>query len=156
MLLNTRRSRRGFSLIELLIVIAIILILAAIAVPRLNTARMQAQELAAVRTLTTLHTAQAQYFSQFGHFAENLAQLGPPAGGNAGPAAADLVSTDMAAGQKSGYVFTLTASKEGYTITAVPQIFNQTGRRTFFSDQTLTVRENWSAEPATAASKEIK
>jgi prepilin-type N-terminal cleavage/methylation domain-containing protein len=153
---NRNRARRGFSLIELLIVIAIILIIAAIAIPKLNVARMQAQEMAATRTITTIHTAEAQYFSQFGHFAENLAQLGPPAGGQAGPAAADLISGDLASGQKSGYIFTVAATKEGYSVTAVPQIFNQTGRRTFYSDQTLVIRENWSAEPATAQSKEIK
>ena len=156
MLTNARRARRGFSLIELLIVIAIILIIAAIAAPKLNIARMQAQEMAAVRTLTTIHVAETSYFSQFGKFAENLAQLGPPAGGAASAAAADLISGDLAAGQKTGYVFTVTASKEGYSIVAVPQIFSQTGRRTFFSDQTMAIRENWSAEPATAQSKEIK
>lgn len=156
MLTNARRARRGFSLIELLIVIAIILIIAAIAAPKLNVARMQAQEMAAVRTLTTIHVGETSYFSQFGKFAESLQQLGPPAGGAAGPAAADLIPGDLATGQKSGYVFTLTASKEGYAISAVPQIFGQTGRRTFFSDQTMTIRENWSAEPATAQSKEIK
>ena len=69
---------------------------------------------------------------------------------------AAVVSGDLAAGQKSGYVFTVAASKEGYTISAVPQIFGQTGRRTFFSDQTMAIRENWGSEPATAQSKEIK
>jgi type IV pilus assembly protein PilA len=156
MLTTARRARRGFSLIELLIVIAIILIIAAIAAPKLNIARMQAQEMAAVRTLTTIHVGETGYFSQFGKFAENLAQLGPPAGGAASAAAADLIPGDLSTGQKSGYVFTLTASKEGYSISAVPQIFGQTGRRTFYSDQTMTIRENWSAEPATAQSKEIK
>jgi prepilin-type N-terminal cleavage/methylation domain-containing protein len=156
MLTNARRARRGFSLIELLIVIAIILIIAAIAAPKLNIARMQAQEMAAISTMTTIHVGETSYFSQFGKFAESLQQLGPPAGGAAGPATADLIPGDLATGQKSGYVFTLTATKDGYSVSAVPQIFGQTGRRTFYSDQTMTVRENWSAEPATAQSKEIK
>ena len=156
MLSNARRARRGFSLIELLIVIAIILIIAAIAAPKLNVARMQAQEMAAVRTLTTIHVAQTSYYSQFGKFAENLTQLGPPAGGAVSANAADQISGDLASGQKSGYVFTLAASKEGYSIIAVPQVFGQTGRRTFFSDQTMAIRENWSSEPPTAQSKEIK
>lgn len=156
MMANAHRARRGFSLIELLIVIAIILIIAAIAAPKLNIARMQAQEMAAIRTITTIHTAQAQYYSEFGRNAESLQQLGPPAGGQPSPAAADLISTDLASGQKSGYIFTVAPAKDGYTVTAVPQVFGQSGRRTFFSDQTLAVRENWGPEPATAQSKEIK
>ena len=130
--------------------------IAAIAAPKLNNARMHSQEMAAIRQINTVHTAQTQYMSQFQKFAENLAQLGPPASGAAGPAAADLIPGDLALGEKTGYIFTVTVTKEGYTVTAVPKVFNSTGRRTFFSDQTLVIRENWGAEPATAQSKEIK
>ncbi len=150
------RRRLGFSLIELLIVIAIILVIAAIAAPKLNSARMHSQEMAAIRQINTVHQAETQYFSQFGKFAENLPELGPPASGAAGPAAADLIPGDLSLGEKTGYIFTVAGTKEGYTVTAVPKVFNSTGRRTFFSDQTLVIRENWGAEPANAQSKEIK
>ncbi len=150
------RNRRGFSLIELLIVIAIILIIVAVAAPRLDKARMHSQEMAAIRQIQTLHTAQTQYYSQYGRYAASLAELGPPTSGQAGPSAADLIPGDLALGQKTGYVFQLQGGPQGYAINVNPQVFNSTGRRTFFSDQTLVIRENWGQEPANAQSKEIK
>ncbi|MBI3208174.1 MAG: prepilin-type N-terminal cleavage/methylation domain-containing protein [Candidatus Solibacter usitatus] len=151
-----RKLSRGFSLIEIMIVVAIILVIASIAIPKINQQRMQAHEMAGIRTLTTIHTAQTQYFSQFGRYATNLQEIGPPASGQAGPAAADLIPGELATGNKSGYLFTVTGGPQGYTISAVPVAFNNTGRRTFFSDQTLVIRENWGQEPANAQSKEIK
>jgi prepilin-type N-terminal cleavage/methylation domain-containing protein len=154
--IGRRRNRRGFSLIELLIVVAIILILAAIAAPKLNQNRMHAQETAAIREMQTIHVAQTQYYSQFGRYATTLPELGPPAGGQEGPSAANLIPGELAKGQKSGYKFTMTGGPNGYTISAVPEAFGNTGRRTFFSDQSLVVRQNWSNEPATVASPELK
>lgn len=151
-----RRRMRGFSLIEIMIVVAIILVIASIAIPKINQQRMQAHEMAAIRTITTIHTAQTQYFSQFGRYATTLAELGPPASGQPGPSAADLIPGDLAQGTKSGYNFTLTGTPTGYSITAVPVAFNNTGRRTFYSDQTLVIRQNWGQEPANAQSKEIQ
>ena len=150
------RFRRGFSLIELLIVISIILIIAAIAVPKMNRQLMLAREQAAIRQIGTIHQAETQYYSQFGKYAETLAMLGPPASGAAGPAAADLIPKDFSEGKKTGYLFTVTGSPTGYSISAVPEAFGNSGSRTFFSDQTLVVHQNFTAEPATAASPEIK
>lgn len=150
------RRRRGFSLIELLIVISIILIIAAIAVPKMNNQLMASHEMAAIRQVTTIHQAETQYYSQFGKYADSLAELGPPASGAPGPAAADLIPKVLADGKNSGYVFTVQASPTGYTVTAVPEVFNSSGRRTFFSDQTLVIRNNWTQDPATVQSPEIK
>jgi type IV pilus assembly protein PilA len=150
-----RRSTRGFSLIELLIVIAIILILATIALPKLSRARMYALETAAIGHIRTIHTAETQYFSQFGRYAQTLTELGPPTSGNAGPAAADLIPADLASGEKGGYKFVLTATPLGYNLNANPSVINSTGSRTFFSDQTMVIRENYGQEPATEKSREI-
>src|SRR5665213_523097 len=153
---SRKTRRRGFSLIELLIVIAIILVIVTIAVPQYNKQMMSAHETAAIQAIQTIHAVELQYNSQFGRYATRLAELGPPASGAAGPAAADLISKDLAEGKKSGYVFTLTATPTGYAVSAVPETFNSSGRRTFYSDQTMVPRQNWSQEPATVNSPEVK
>ncbi len=156
---HERRTRqRGFSLIELLIVIAIILIILSIALPQMSKSRMHAQEMSAIAELQTINQAEVQYQSQFGQFATSLAQLGPPttAGAAEGPAAAGLIPGSLASGTSGGYNFTLAATGTGYSITAVPKAFGSTGRRTFYSDQTGIKRENWGQDPATANSPEIK
>jgi type IV pilus assembly protein PilA len=155
-MMNLQRRRRGFSLIELLIVIAIILVIVTIAVPQYNKQMMSAHETAAIQAIQTIHAVETQYYSQFGRYATSLAELGPPASGAAGPAAADLISRDLTEGKKSGYVFTVAATPTGYAISAVPEAFNSSGRRTFYSDQTLVVRNNWSQEPANVSSAELK
>ena len=149
-------KRRGFSLIELLIVIAIILIIITIAVPKLSRARMYAQETAAIGAIRTIHTAQVQYYSQYGKYAATLTELGPPASGAASPAAADLIGNDLAGGEKQQYKFTVTGSPGGYVINANPLVYNSSGSRTFFSDQSMVIHQNYGPEPATANSPEMK
>src|ERR1039458_2874294 len=149
-MMNLQRRRRGFSLIELLIVIAIILIIITIALPRLSRARMYAQETAAVAAIKPLHTVQVQYYSQYGRYAASLTELGPPTSGAAGPAAADLIDGTLASGLKQAYKFTMTGNPSGYIINANPESFGNSGSRTFFSDQTMVLRQNYGQEPATA------
>jgi type IV pilus assembly protein PilA len=154
-----RRNRQsGFSLIELLIVIAIILIILTVALPQMGKARMHAQEMAALKTVNTINTAEVQYMSQFGKFATSLTQLGPPAGTGTqeGPEAAGLIPNSLATGNSSGYVFAITQSPQGYAVTAVPKAFGSTGRRTFYSDQSGISRENWGQDPPNATSPEVK
>lgn len=148
------KQRRGFSLIELLIVVAIILIIITIALPKLSRARMYSQETAAIAAIRTLHTAQVEFYSEYGRYAASLTELGPR--GAASPSAADLIGNDLAVGEKSGYKFTLTATPEGYAINADPVAFNSGAGRTFYSDQTLVIRENLAWEPATSNSQELR
>ena len=151
------RGRRGFSLIELLIVIAIILIIAAIAVPKMSQQMQSAREMAAVQQIKTIHQAETQYYSQFGKYAASLIELGPPASGAAGPNAADLIPKNLAEGKNGGYVYTVAPGPTGgYTVLVVPEQFGTTGRRSFYSDQSLQVHNSWTQEPATAASELIK
>jgi type IV pilus assembly protein PilA len=156
--LQQRRGRqRGFSLIELLIVIAIILIILSVALPQMGKARMHAQEMAAIEELSTINKAEIQYYSQFNQYATALGQLGPPASSGAaeGPQAANLIPGSLASGASGGYNFTLTASPQGYGVSAVPRAFGSTGRRTFFTDQSGITRQNWTQDPATATSAEL-
>jgi type IV pilus assembly protein PilA len=152
-----RTSQRGFSLIELLIVIAIILIILSIALPQMSKSRMHAQEMAAIAEIGTIQKAQVQYYSQFGQYATALTQLGPPSSSGAaeGPQAAGLIPASLANGSGSGFTFTLSQTPTGYALTAVPKAFGSTGRRTFYSDQTGIIRENWGQDPATAQSPEL-
>jgi type IV pilus assembly protein PilA len=155
MVRNRRQARAGFTLIELLIVMAIILVIAAIAVPQMGKQLMAAHETAVISQIKTLHQAEIQYYSQFGQYAASLTQLGPPASGAAGPTAADIIPKNLADGHASGYIFTVTATPTGYAINANPEQFGSTGSRTFYSDQTLVTRNNYTQEPATVTSPAI-
>jgi prepilin-type N-terminal cleavage/methylation domain-containing protein len=151
-----RDFRRGFTLIELLIVITVIAILAAIAVTNGHKHIMLAHEQAAIEEIRTLHKAEAQYYAQFTGYARSLAQLGPPESGSDGPGAANLIPRSLADGHASGYIFSLAGTTEGYAITALPETYKGTGSRAFYSDQSMTIHQNYSSEPATAASPELR
>jgi type II secretory pathway pseudopilin PulG len=140
---------------ELLIVVAIILIIAMVAIPQMNKALMGARESGAVREIQAINTAQVQYNSQFGRYAQNLAELGPPASGAEGPNASGLLPANLASGKKGGHIFNLTLTPTGYAITVSPEKYNTDGRKNFYSDETAVIREKWSAELATAADPPI-
>jgi len=160
-----RQKQKGFSLIELLIVVAIILIIAAIAIPNLLKARIAANEASAVGTLRTINTAAVTYQSTFSNgFPQTFTIFGGAPPGNCG--AANLLDTTLATtGQKSGYklsytqVKALTVAATGcgapgsatYVTGAVPLSVNATGNRTFCSDESgvIHVDTTGGAAPAT-------
>ena len=140
------RKQKGFSLIELLIVVAIILIIAAIAIPNLLRSRIAANEASAVGSIRTINTSEVTYASTYPNvgFAD-LGQLGGAGGSSGG---AGLIDAVLASRVKSGYVFTLTPESATpattYSILGDPQN-SQTGQRHFFSDQSGVIRYNASA-----------
>jgi type IV pilus assembly protein PilA len=152
-----RQRFRGFSLVELLVVMAIIAIVLAVGIPLLSKARLSAEETMVVREMHTIGQAQTQYQSQFGKYAAALIELGPPIrGGVDGPQAAHLIPVNLASGEKNGYVFTMTSNAGGFTVAARPKVFGSTGRRTFYLDQDGVVHQNWGPELASADSPEFQ
>ena len=163
------KKQKGFSLIELLIVVAIILIIAAIAIPNLLRARISANEASAVGSMRTIVTGEVSYQAAGWSagavpvgFSATLAALGPNGGACATGGAATSTQTCLidsvlagataASAPKSGYYFVYSPTANGGTNTAFivngnPATPGQTGSRYFFVDQSGVIRAN----PASAA-----
>jgi type IV pilus assembly protein PilA len=143
-----KRRDKGFSLIELLIVVTIILIISAIAIPNLMRSKMSANETAAVGALKALTESAVMYSNSYGGFPHTISNLGPSSGSPAtSSAAADLIDSSLATGVKSGYKFTFTivatdpaGNVVSYAITAVPVTPGSTGQKAFYTDQSGTIR----------------
>ena len=153
-----RNRQKGFSLIELLIVVAIILIIAAIAIPNLLRSKIAANQASAVGSLRTLNTACIAYSTSYGQFPTALTNLGPiSSGGTASSTSADLIDSVLSGGQKSGYNFTYTAgtANQSYSITATPITIGTTGQNMYYTDQSGVIRVDVSGAGAGASSTPI-
>ncbi len=158
-----RRSQSGFSLIELLIVVAIILVIAAIAIPNMLRSRMAANEASAVNSLRTLTTAENTYYTTYPNlgFACNLKSLG---GGKVPPdsTAANIIEDALANGMKAGYRFATGACTvqgtftSGFQYSAAPLAPNQSGVRFFCVDTTGIVKFSTDVPTCYAAGQPIQ
>ena len=147
-----RIDQRAFSLIELLIVVAIILIITAIAVPNFLRSRIAANQASAIESLRIIATGEVTYDTTYGTgYSTSLAALGPPAPGQPTTStAAGLVDDTLAAGLKSGYTFTYSVSTynaatntwNAYTLLANPTAYGVTGGVYYYTDQSFLICAN--------------
>jgi type IV pilus assembly protein PilA len=124
------KREQGFTLIELMIVVAIIAIIAAIAIPSLLNARKAGNEASAISSLRTTTTVNEQYRTRYQSYSTAFGNL----------SAAGYIDSVLGAGTKSGYVFTYAGATNTWTISGVPATAGTTGDRGFFADQSGVIR----------------
>lgn len=152
------RNQKGFSLIELLIVVAIILIIAAIAIPNFMRSRMRANEANAVAALRVIHTSAVSYATTYPDvgYPPSLLVMGGASPCTASSTQACLVDNILALGVKDGYNFVWTGDgvvpSYAFILTATPQVVGASGQNMYCTDQTGVIRYDSSGSGCTSAS----
>ena len=155
------RNQRGFSLIELLIVVTIILVIAAIAIPNFMRSRMRANEANAVAALRVIHTSAVSYATTYPDvgYPTTLLSLGGASPCTASSTQACLIDNVLALGLKDGYSFVWTGDgvvpSYAFVLSATPQVAGTTGQNMYCTDQTGIIRYDPTGSGCTSASLAI-
>jgi len=155
------RRPKGFSLIELLLVVAIILIIMAIAIPSFMRSRMHANEANAVASLRVIHTAAVAYTTTYPAvgYPTSLASMGGTNPCTATSTQACLLDDLLAQGAKDGYDFVWTGDglspSAGFALNATPQSVGSSGQNMYCTDQTGVIYYDSSGSGCTNASQSL-
>jgi prepilin-type N-terminal cleavage/methylation domain-containing protein len=161
-------KQRGFSLIELLVVVTIIMVISALAIPNLLRSRMAANEASAVSSLHTIAGAEVSYAALYasgggvGGYSNDLASLGGTSCSSPTATSSCMIDNDLASATsgstaKSGFYFTYSLSSTwGFTLNADPTTFGSTGSRHFYIDATHVIRYTTTNRPATASDSSLQ
>jgi len=140
------RRQVGFTLMELMIVVALILIVAAMAIPSMTEAKINANEASAVASIRAIGQAEVQYQAVYGGYADTLANLGGAEPCTKSEATACLLDQSLAGGVKAGYFFAANGGNPSggvntsFAAGAAPEVFNRTGKRLFCATEKNVIR----------------
>lgn len=149
------KQRNGFSLMELMIVLAVIFILLAVAIPGMREMMIHANEVSAVASIRAINTAEASYQATYGGYPESLGQLGGAEPCTKSAETACLLDESLAGGEKSGYRFVAVGGNASggrntsYLASAAPDVFDRTGKRIFCSTDRGVIRADQNAGGST-------
>jgi type IV pilus assembly protein PilA len=156
------RNQKGFSLIELILVVSVILIISAIAIPNFLRSRLRANEASSVASIRQIDTAAVTYSIAYPDtgYPATLTLLGGADPCSASPTSACLIDDTLAQGAKGGYTFVWTGDgatpSVSFTVTGTPLAPGSTGQTMYCSDQTAVIHFDPSGSACTNASQALQ